>query len=465
MFRFGKYEREEPAAGPEKGVNEMSWELFDALPEENIVFSPFGIYSAFSLLLNGAAEGSGAYGEVSDLLRNSDREELNGFISSVSSMPADRMEFGFHNLVLADSGTVKKNPVNKEFEKTASGVYGSAVRVADFRNKCEEVREMIREWVRKTTRDMIPDYEPAADSDTVCSILNVVYLKARWAFPFSPRATSASAFTNSDGSSVSVRMMYKRLDFGGCYYSDGKFRGLSFPYAQEGAEMFFILPASGGTDILELWKSESAEYREDFLGILRNSRVSGCVKFWLPKLDLAASYDLKEIMKTAGRGSLFSDTVLFKKIIDGCPLYVDGAKHESRITVDEDGTEAAAVTEICMALGACAPDRSSPVEFRCNVPFIFVLSYRGISLFAGYAGKLENAEDGGSGKTGKMRRGGIPVRSIEILPGVRITSDRCLILDEGPTMVLGDLHLGYERALENEGVYLPRINTDSIRES
>jgi hypothetical protein len=57
------------------------------------------------------------------------------------------------------------------------------------------------------------------------------------------------------------------------------------------------------------------------------------------------------------------------------------------------------------------------------------------------------------------------MRMKEILPGVRITSDRCLILDEGPTVVLGDLHLGYERALEQEGMYLPRINTESIREA
>ena len=56
------------------------------------------------------------------------------------------------------------------------------------------------------------------------------------------------------------------------------------------------------------------------------------------------------------------------------------------------------------------------------------------------------------------------MRTKEILPGVTITSDRCLILSEGPTVVIGDLHLGYERALEQEGMYLPRINTDSIRE-
>jgi hypothetical protein len=57
------------------------------------------------------------------------------------------------------------------------------------------------------------------------------------------------------------------------------------------------------------------------------------------------------------------------------------------------------------------------------------------------------------------------MREKSILPGVRITSDRCLILDEGPTVVLGDLHLGYERALEQEGMYLPRINTESIRDA
>lgn len=55
--------------------------------------------------------------------------------------------------------------------------------------------------------------------------------------------------------------------------------------------------------------------------------------------------------------------------------------------------------------------------------------------------------------------------SVEIMPGVHVTKDRCLILDDGPTAVLSDLHLGYEKALEDEGMYLPRFNTESILES
>ncbi len=57
------------------------------------------------------------------------------------------------------------------------------------------------------------------------------------------------------------------------------------------------------------------------------------------------------------------------------------------------------------------------------------------------------------------------MRSYEILPGVRVTNDRCLILDDGPTAILGDLHLGYESALEEEGMYIPRMNTESIRDA
>ncbi|MCL2148417.1 MAG: metallophosphoesterase [Methanomassiliicoccaceae archaeon] len=57
------------------------------------------------------------------------------------------------------------------------------------------------------------------------------------------------------------------------------------------------------------------------------------------------------------------------------------------------------------------------------------------------------------------------MRSYEILPGVRVTNDRCLMLDDGRTAVLGDLHLGYESALEEEGMYIPRMNTESIRDA
>lgn len=55
--------------------------------------------------------------------------------------------------------------------------------------------------------------------------------------------------------------------------------------------------------------------------------------------------------------------------------------------------------------------------------------------------------------------------SVEIEPGVYVTNERCLLLKNEETVVIGDLHLGYEKALEDDGMYIPRVNTDSVRAS
>lgn len=66
-----------------------------------------------------------------------------------------------------------------------------------------------------------------------------------------------------------------------------------------------------------------------------------------------------------------------------------------------------------------------------------------------------------------VRKEGVPTgkRTMAIRPGVTITNDRCLLLDEGDTLVIGDLHLGYESALESEGMFIPRINAKAVQES
>lgn len=51
---------------------------------------------------------------------------------------------------------------------------------------------------------------------------------------------------------------------------------------------------------------------------------------------------------------------------------------------------------------------------------------------------------------------------MEIAPGILISTDRCLFMDG--ILVIADLHIGYESALENEGIHLPRFQTVEISE-
>ncbi len=53
---------------------------------------------------------------------------------------------------------------------------------------------------------------------------------------------------------------------------------------------------------------------------------------------------------------------------------------------------------------------------------------------------------------------------IEVLPGVRASKDHALYLEEPRALIVADLHLGYEGALRQQGVSLPRFQRRHIQE-
>ncbi len=59
---------------------------------------------------------------------------------------------------------------------------------------------------------------------------------------------------------------------------------------------------------------------------------------------------------------------------------------------------------------------------------------------------------------------GRAMEAYEIMPNVSITNDLCLLVGNS-TVVVADLHIGYESALESDGIHIPRIQTASIKKS
>ncbi|MBO4763611.1 MAG: hypothetical protein J5485_03190, partial [Candidatus Methanomethylophilaceae archaeon] len=224
-------------------------------------------------------------------------------------------------------------------------------------------------------------YESAADAGTAADILDVAYFKGVWNDPFDASRTTAGTFHDADGSLSEVRMMHKSLDGGVHYYTDGKYRGLSIPYSC-GASMVVILPADPkDLGVLDSWRSESAEYRTGFLKSVESASFDRKVELSLPKMEMSASYDMEDLFAALG----LDMGMAFPEVLDGLVLSVDGGKQQTKIKVDEEGTEAAAVTEIVMKATAVL-DPVKPVEFRCDVPFVFALCSDGNAMFVGYLG-------------------------------------------------------------------------------
>ncbi len=88
------------------GINAFAWDFFDAAGEENMVFSPFGIYSALAMLANGAEPGSAAEEELRRVLRFDSKRSLNKLVRSIADGSFGGAEFKSRSLLLLDSGHV-----------------------------------------------------------------------------------------------------------------------------------------------------------------------------------------------------------------------------------------------------------------------------------------------------------------------------------------------------------------------
>ena len=371
-------------------LGKFAWDVFDVVGDRNAVFSPFGLFTALGMLASGSDDGSPERQEVLRVLHSDSLESLNRGLPSMAPRYEDAV-FHSSNLMLVDSSLLEGGArIDESYLDTVSSVYGGSVSEADFRRDADAVREMISRWVKACTEGLIPDYESIVTDDTVMDLLNVVYFKAEWFSPFDPHRTSSCRFTSSDGSVSDVRMMSKTSRFTFGYHSDGKHRGVRIRY-KSGAAMLLVLPESpGDLGVLESWRSETAEYRVKFMNSLLTS-PGAYVSLAMPAFTLSADYDLRKVFEGLGMDAVLFGKPGFGRMIGGRRLAFDAGKHQAKVKVDEEGTEAAAVTEIAMALG-CALETERPIRFCCDVPFVFAIvdEDTGAYLFAGYVGDGEN---------------------------------------------------------------------------
>lgn len=374
---------------PSGSLSAFGWTVFDTVGEENVVFSPYGIYMAVGMLANGAEPGSDTEAELLNATGSSSRDSLNAYMAVLLKAVGEhwRSRFCSDSLVLVNSSMVFGGDVNEDYRNRVARYCRGAVVEEDISGNLSGVRKKITDWVNLKSFGMIPEYESQIEKDTLCDLLNVVYFKGAWESKFSKRCTEDEEFKNADGSVSKVKMMHKTVpDIH--FYSDGKYKAISLLYRDADQRMCLILPDDGESlDVLSSWKSETLEYREKFIGRLRSSRIVRA-ELSLPKFTMSAAFSLDDVFRALGLKNALGGNSRFTGVIDGSNLFFGSGTHQAKIKVDENGTEAAAVTEVAMV--GCAGPRKEPekVVFRCDIPFLYVLldGEDDKYLFMGYAG-------------------------------------------------------------------------------
>lgn len=234
--------------------------------------------------------------------------------------------------------------------------------------------QAITDWVAKETNGLIGGNGPVVDTmpDTLLLLASSLYYKAAWVVPFDTSQTQAGDFTTASGETASADFMHASL--AGNFLKRDGYQAAALE-TQLG-EMFFVLPEEG-TSPEELLSDTS------FLSSLSSGAADvqyGTVEWSVPKFDLSADLDLMSTLKSLGITDLLDKDKADLSGLTSLDTFLTQAEQMTRVQVDEEGVEAAAVTTIADGMGG-APDETCVMNL--NRPFLFVLRSQGVPLFVG----------------------------------------------------------------------------------
>ncbi|GAB4568208.1 MAG: serpin family protein [Haliangiales bacterium] len=335
---------------------------------DNLVFSPVSMTLAMAMLHAGAR--GETEGQIAQALRFELPQErlhpaLNWLDSRLASREGDDDELSLR-VVSASFGQRGYDFLPAYLDVLAEN-YGAGMSLLDFAGAPEDARLDINDWVAVETQDRIPDLLPpgSVTSDTVLALVNAVYFKADWLFPFSPQRTSSETFYAPDGE-VQVDMMHGRPRSCWYYAGDG-YQAIALAFRSDGVtegrglEMVFILPDEGGFEDFE------AALDGALLDEIISGLEEGDVILDLPRFEFSADIDMIEMLTELGLRDAFSTAADFSGINGRRDLMVTEARHEAFISTNETGVEATAATV------AISEPVSLTIQLTFDRPFLFLI--------------------------------------------------------------------------------------------
>ena len=349
---------------------------------ENPVISPLSAYLCIAMLMPGAKENTMA--EFEKIL-GADWEKVAALAASIEAQLKNTG--GSTKLDLANSIWTDDDRavIEEEWLKTVKAYFGPEVYTADLSGS--EALKAINKWVNDKTNGMIPTLrDENYDNDTIMVLLNALYMKAEWAHKFDAESTNDREFTRADGSAVTVPFMnmYEAYE---SYIKTDDAEGIMLPYDDGRLAFIALKPGSG----------DARGYAASLTGARLKETIAAAkadtfVTVNIPKFSTGYSVYLTDALKAMGMTDAFdpalADLTGVGGGVDG-PLYISSVFQKVKVDVDEEGTEAAAVTEVVIAGTSLIVEE--PIVLTFDKPFVYAIAdtETGVPLFVGV---MENPE-------------------------------------------------------------------------
>ena len=360
--------------------NRFSFAMFreiSALNDKpNTFFSPLSLHFALGMLYNGASgETRTEMAEVLGMSNFTDIE-INEYYRKISQalLKIDpQTDITIANSIWYRSGF----PVKQPFKDVNKKYFDASVQSLDF-NK-PDAADIINKWCSDKTKKRITEIvQKPIDSNTMIYLINALYFKSKWSLytKFDKADTKQGDFTKADLSLMKVNLMEQKNTLP--YYADDSVQCIELSYGNLAFSMVLML-GSNGMDIDRLIDFLDDSTWQNIMAKMRGQKV------WLklPRFKTECEMNLVKPLYNIGMRRIFVGG--FTNISDG-DLAVSVIKQKTFVEVNEEGTEAAAITAIGMeGANFNSNEQLEPVQFFADRPFLYLIKERstGAILFIG----------------------------------------------------------------------------------
>jgi len=361
-------------------INDFSLRLYLKVRKEgeNAILSPFNVFTALTLIYEGARGGTA------------------NKVRSILNLPVNtgRLRSSFHNLLTYLKSVNGLKITNalwvqegyhllKDYINTVNRYYLANLRLLNFIKEPESSKEVINEWIREETGRRIKELIPPGgiDRQTRLVITSVIYFRGIWLYRFNKSETKEGYFWVKPNKTIKIPFMHLRAKLP--YFESNYVKVLELPFSDNKTCMVIFLPKEG---LRSFENSLSIDKLHELLHKLKEVEV----EVYIPKFKLSSGYSLAKILSEMGLRKLFTSEADLSGISGKKDLYVKEIFHKAYTEVSEEGVEATAATAAVIALLAL------PVTFRADKPFLFLILHKPTGLIL-FLGRLVNPKADNSG--------------------------------------------------------------------
>ena len=347
-------------------------QLASEQPGASIFVSPYSAATALQMAATGAAGQTKM--EMQQVLETAGLSTA--ALNAASRAASELLNSKDTNVVLTTANALwyrQGAAVKSSFIEVIRKFFPVTVKALDFGNARAAEAEINR-WASDQTHGRINGIADGMidPSYTDLILANAIYFKGKWLDPFDAKQTKERAFHPASGAAKNLPMMQMSKKF--TYRKGSGYQAVRLPYMGYDLAMYVFLPDPGSIPAKLLQILNGDKWRRVTMPGFseREGRVV------LPKFKLENTLELSQPLQALGMNTAFNNLksqldASFSEMFSDSSHHISKVRQKAFVEVNEEGTEATAVTGIGVAVTGIEMNPQPPFEMVVDRPFLFAI--------------------------------------------------------------------------------------------